>query len=227
VSGFVAWLDHWQTLVSGVLAIAAAVAGAALLRSQIAQTERHEKGRRQNRFNAARALLPLALDGVVGYAQATIAELASALPFCRNHGLLPPSFTIPSAPPDLVRPLQEAIEATEQNNVVALLSDIIGEMQVLSARVRGLSDPQQMRHASGVHLNIEEFLVQAGKLYAMASALFDFARREDDVGPKVVAWGKVVSALQMSHICNDEYSGVYRILERRMHSGGPAWCYGE
>src|SRR5688572_15153227 len=68
------WLNTWQTLFGGILAIAAAAFA-------IGQTERHESRRRQSRHAAARATLPLTLSGICDYATSVAGHLRTVLMF--------------------------------------------------------------------------------------------------------------------------------------------------
>lgn len=58
------WLRTWQTLISGLLALAAAIWAGRLLRRQIAQTEAFNRRQIADRHKASRAVLSLALSAI-------------------------------------------------------------------------------------------------------------------------------------------------------------------
>ncbi|KXF76554.1 hypothetical protein ATN84_10855 [Paramesorhizobium deserti] len=62
------WIYHYQTLITGIFAIGAALIGASAINGQIQSAERQERERRDARHAAARATLPLALSAITQYA---------------------------------------------------------------------------------------------------------------------------------------------------------------
>jgi len=65
---FIDWLDHWQTMLTGIGAVGAAAASIYYLRKQISNAAIEETARRSRRFTAARARLPLLLSDTIQYA---------------------------------------------------------------------------------------------------------------------------------------------------------------
>jgi hypothetical protein len=215
------WYE-WQGLVSGLLAIAAASYGALLLNKQIAQAEVE---RRTRRFNAVRATLPLTLSGICTFSKDMLSELSpvrSAMAHL-GSGPLPNGFSAPSPPSDLVNALQDMIEATSQHNVVGAISEMISEIQTLSSRVAGLSDQAQMARAIGMDRNIDEYIIQAARIYAISESLFDFARRKDETGPRNVPWDRVYSALHFANIEDHQFPDLYADLAKRSQRLEFAW----
>jgi hypothetical protein len=231
VTQFVNWLDHWQTLVSGVLAILAAFAGAMLLRKQIAQTEGHERDRLRRRSNAVRATLPLTLSGFGAFAKSAVIELKNAqLLLPANHiGVLPPGFNPPVPPSELVNDLKEMIESTDDEAVISAMSEIVSEVQTLYSRMSSLNDPIQMAYIVGSSLTMDQYIVQAARLYAIVEGLFDFARRKTECGPSSIAWDRVHSFLGQLYIDEAGHPGVFKVLHTRQKRLSVAWggpCYG-
>ena len=74
-AGFVAWLDHWQTLISGVLAVAAAAVSIGFLSKQIRQADKQEQERQRRRHATAKATLPLALSQIRDSTEVAVREL--------------------------------------------------------------------------------------------------------------------------------------------------------
>lgn len=217
------WYD-WQSLIGGILAIVAAFVGAWLLYKQIRQVERHENERRNRRIAAVRATLPLILSGICQFAREMINELSSARTQLGNGTTIPTSssFSPPPVPTAFVAALQDMIEATGDTAIVDLLSEIIGEIQVLSARAGSLIDVRS-RGIMGVGSNLDEYLVQAARLHALAGGLFEYARRRDEDAPSAIAWDRVASALHASHVDDHTHPGAFAILTRRMNAWQSVW----
>lgn len=220
-------IQNWQDLVAGALAVLAAIGGALLLNRQIRQTEKHEQSRLKRRFNAARATLPLTLSGLCAYATSMLAELSQIRRVFHYLGdeQIPHHFSPPPPPIELVSSLQGMIEATNQDNVVDLISEIIGEMQVLSGRVNMLTDVTEAHHVIGQAQNVDEYMLQAAKIYALASSLFEFARRENEVGPIAVGWENVLTGLHLMHIRDDQFPELFQIIERRSARKNNVWQF--
>jgi hypothetical protein len=227
VSEVISIVHSWQDLIAGGLAVLAAIGGALLLNGQIRQTEKHERSRLNRRFNAARATLPLTLSGLCAYATRMMGELSQVRSVFNFVGddQMPPRFSPPLPPIELISSLQEMIEATNRENVVDIISEIIGEMQVLSGRVSLLNDETQMQNAVGLAQNVDEYMLQAARIYALASSLFEFARREDDIGPMSVSWADVLSGFNIMQIRDDQFPDLFGLIQRRSARRDNVWQY--
>lgn len=222
---FFVWLDHWQTLVSGVLAIVAAVGGAALVFRQIAQADKHERDRLRRRSNAVRATLPLTLSGLVSFVSEALKKLIDVRKNLPDHhvGPLPPGFDPPAPPSDLVESLKDMIEATDDETIVSIISLIVAEVQTLTSRMNSLNDPVRMSNAVGVDINVEEYIIQAAILNSIIEGLFDFARRKKSTGPSSVSWDRVYSVLIFMHVDEVEFPKLFATLKRRESQSDFAW----
>lgn len=225
MSCFIDFLDKWQTLISGFLAVGAAAVGTYFLRKQIAQSELHERTRLRARLASARAVLPLALDQIANYATQQIGALAELHENCRLWTLEAPKPSLRKVelPSDVIFLLREAIEAADANRLpkaLELLSDIIAEIQVLNARIEGAEERLAKSGPSGLTLELEEHIVLAAKLYGLAVGLLPFARRADGDGPIAVSWNDARNRLITSRV---EIPGVNQILDRKLLAATTIW----
>ncbi|MEQ1543201.1 MAG: hypothetical protein ABL926_13220 [Novosphingobium sp.] len=210
-------LFEWQTLVGGLLAILAAGAGSFLLYSRIKQSERHELERRGRKFAASRATLPLALSEVTLFARRMVTWLENHRAYLSSAALAANPVDPPSIGDDLIRNLQEFIEATYNTVAVDHISEIIREIQVLSSRAESLILDSSM---IGMTFSVDEYVVQAARLHVITGHLFGFARGKDKGPPDSISWDEVGRYLSVQHhIDEDSHPGVYSILQRR----GAAW----
>lgn len=84
MNDWVSFADHWQTLISGILAILAALSGAGLVYYQTRQTRAVEEDRLQRRHAAARSTLPLVLSSIMNYARQVAAGMRQ---LCRAQAI--------------------------------------------------------------------------------------------------------------------------------------------
>jgi hypothetical protein len=214
-------LFEWQTLIGGVLAISAAILGAILLWIQIKQAERHESQRRSRKFAANRATLPLTLSEITKYARTSIAEMKSL----HDQISFPSSMVLQFDPPNFkessILSLRDFIDYSIYISVNDCLSEIIREVQILSSR---MSDINLERDRSILRIEIEEYIVQAGRLNLITGILFPFARSTEDALPAYTDWEAIASHFSVSqNMPKDEYPGVYSILERRANAWSSVW----
>ena len=73
------WLNRYQTMISGLLALSAAVAAYLAAKLQIGHIERLEEKRRQAEENAARARLSFALKDIMSYAASCMTHFLTRL----------------------------------------------------------------------------------------------------------------------------------------------------
>ena len=214
-------LFEWQTLLSGALAIGAAGAGAILLYSQIKQADRHESERRERRFAAARATLPLALSEITSFARIMVEVLAALRTRVINPTALPEAFVSPTVSDELIKNLQGFIEAAHDFTIVDHVCEIIREIQVLTARVESLQNDASL---IGQEANIDEYIVQAARLHVIAGNLFDFARGSETNPPSSISWAELSRYLSVQHhIYEDRFPGVYVVLQRRAKAWASVW----
>jgi hypothetical protein len=79
-SGFTAWLDRWQALIAGVLALVGAIGTVYFLYAQIRQAGDVDQARKSREELAAKTVLPLALSQLANYAGDCIRVLAHYAP---------------------------------------------------------------------------------------------------------------------------------------------------
>ena len=105
------WLNRYQTMVSGILALSAAVVAYLAARAQIRHAENLIEKRRQTEAYAARATLPLALSEVCDYAGACFDIFKSRLPNYKDRSPL----DLPTFPSSAVKPLQDCIRFSDKD----------------------------------------------------------------------------------------------------------------
>ncbi|HWQ86362.1 hypothetical protein [Brevundimonas sp.] len=173
------WVRDWETIFAGALALAAALIAAVFIQRQIRQVE----DRRERRYLAVRATMPLTLSRLCNYADACVQLL---LPFSRkkaNGGhfedVAAPAFELPAVPADIITDLRDMIEACSPEQACPLV-ELLKVLQVQMSRLRSLhadlAGPKRKIVGDSYFLMV---MLDSADLYARASNLFDFARAED------------------------------------------------
>jgi hypothetical protein len=203
---FQTWLNHWQTVVGA--AIALPLAFGAIVAPLFIEGQRYSR-----RLAAMRASMPLRLSQVVNYAKSAMKALAAVRG--KDNADLPQGtvFKKPEVPPDLIDALERTIEAIGSRRVVKRLANMIGEMQVLDARMGGLESKPEMG------ANIDAYLIQAATVYAQAESLFDFARRRAPTTASRIDWGDVQRAFRMGQVYEGSHPDVHAFVARLRERG--------
>ena len=188
-------LDHWQTLVAGLMAIAAALVGGFFVNGQVQLARRQEDERMRRRHAAVRAIMPLTLSALMEYARLCgralrVLHLSSPRSDVRSAEVA--DFELPPVPGDRIAALADVIEASPPE-VGRVIARLLSKLQVQDGRLRSIKaeilDPHgHLRSAPKVML--EDFIIDAADLYARCEGLLDYAREaSDEAGGEPAAAG--------------------------------------
>ena len=210
-------LERWQTLVAGLLAIAAAFVGGTYIEKEISAARELEANRNRRKFAAVRATLPLTLSAVTEYSRRSASALRSIHAHARGnaipHGTPLPDF--PDLPIAAVSEIKETIEYADED-LYGALADLLGELQVHQSRTSHLQRNLRERANHVVMAaNIEDDIIDAAEIFARAAALFDFARRENDGVSLEITAAAVVSALNQLDCRDHAFPQVHQTVARR------------
>ena len=194
----IGWLDHWQTMITGLLAVVAAFIA-------LGADTRRGKSERKRALEAARLRLHLAASDLIGFAR-------EALSFLKHHldhtnELAPPLPTLPLAALDA---LAAFVEATDDLTASAYVSNLVSRSQVLNSRLHSSSEDSALRHGSTAW----SYVRNAAEVYAGAEGLLPYARGEQSSPPHSLDWTRVKSALFFADIYEDSYSDLHAFIDR-------------
>jgi hypothetical protein len=218
LSAAILWLHQWQTLVGGLLAIVAAWLGVSMIKRQIGQADKHEQERNRRRLAAARVVFPLTLSSLCGYATNS-AHYVLAILATRRGNSIPrdTSYSLqgPSLPDDAIQGLMAMAEAADEE-VSAIIWRIADRIQVQYARLSEVHSAMGGQRPGSVITadNLEVYLIDAARIYALATSLFSFARPRKQGALKGVDWNDVASALSIMEGGFEISEGVYETLEK-------------
>jgi hypothetical protein len=139
-TGFAAWLQSWQTLLAATVASVAAYIAFQNTSRTLAHAESLETNRRKRKHAAVRAVLPIALSQVNGYAEKPAKALSALVEKCEGDELPVGSAKdslIEPLPPETLKILADFIEFTDAGNL-EVLESTLARIQIHDARLRGL-----------------------------------------------------------------------------------------
>lgn len=216
------WLDNWQTLIAGFLALSGAGLTISKISDQISQVDRIETKRLLRDHQAVRATLPLTLSAICEWASGMALELNRAGIEMTENGerMIGDGFASPNFPVAHIFEIQQVIRSTDEPTVIKPLCEIIREIQTLWARCDGLRDFQRGIVRVGIQSEIDTYILQAGKIYVLAGSLFDYARGASQVGPTEATWDLVTQFLMRFRI---ETQNRFGRIERHAEHNQAFW----
>jgi hypothetical protein len=182
------FLDHWQSLVAGLLALIAGVITVAAIFRQTKSHEREARERRERLVRAYRASLSDDLAAIARYAKDSGLATYEMLKL-PSRPLDLPALETPSLDPSVLEHLRMLIENHDPRSG-EILADLIGCYQIQQSRLAAevnLYNPPSMRAikalsdpASGasIHWNVVFTVSKTVELYLRSTQLFKYARRE-------------------------------------------------
>ncbi len=183
----IATAEKWQTLIAGVLAIAAAGVGGWFVYQQTLQQDAHERERCRGRFAAARAMLPLTLTSICEYSVSCGMQVKGVMDAWQSQQQFPHgyAFDIPSVPVEITDNLRLFIAASD-DIVGQYAARIIVMMQIQAARCRDLarelrwSGPTRMIYARH---SLARLAADFAELCVVSEAFSPFARKRSETPP--------------------------------------------
>ncbi len=173
----VALLYLWQTQVAGVLAIGAALVGAAAVLHQTAADRQRERCQLARRADALRAAMPMIIDGVSQYAFDCAKVYDDLWRAGSNPVIQRPDAPFPDLPQGLVDAVVTFLETIGNGPGARQLTTLLRDLQIYRARARDTS----YRAAAGsssilVRHNLISRAVDSALIYARCEKLFVYAR---------------------------------------------------
>ncbi|MBP1848499.1 hypothetical protein J2046_006795 [Rhizobium petrolearium] len=228
--GSLGWID--TTLVTGLAAVTAAALSIRAVKDQIKASDsavqrqiEHgvlvEKNRRDAKRAAARATLPIYLSVICDYAETNGRSLYGLVRQCIDW-TLPRNVSLPEFPEipfEAATALRELVELSDVSERV-FLGSLLGEMQVQSSRLRGLT--RDRSSGTVVQHNLESYLADSVEIYARASELFDFGRDPNAKIPDGLSENAIGTGLHVMGVWDDEISTRVRrqIVRSSAHKRG-------
>jgi hypothetical protein len=193
-------ISEWQTLISAILALIAALWTVHEMRKQTRGDETRHENELLRKKLAARAQMPDALSEMSGYVRESCRYLV-----CGEKK--------PTAPVGATNTLKTVIEHIDTKEAEKTF-DLVSWFQVQHARLMGSQKPKAIETA--------EMLYDAALLQAKVNRLFDYARNEtEEVRPEKPSQEEMIGSLksavtvQVWAMRNDDFAETVNIIKRR------------
>jgi hypothetical protein len=179
-------LFEWQTLVGGLLALAAALLGAGFLYKQIKQTADLHREELRRRHNAVRSTMPLALAAINDLVAHVVDNLASTLEsedqpdfeVAFEDAAKPErsdKFVRISTPPYVMETMRSFVETLSLDREIRHIAELISSIQILIARYNSFS----FKEASVID-RLYGLLIDAAKVSLLNDTLYNYGRFVDN-----------------------------------------------
>lgn len=179
------WLYDWQTLISGVLAIVAALASIWMLHRQISQAETFRRDELSRRHAAARVALPISIAAVSSMVSEIVANVAAAIESLDDPDFetafndaardkLEPELVRVSLNPSVLGSFQGFVETLHNEYEVKHIAELISSIQILLARYNDF-DMKIINRVDGLY----DLLLIASKVSMLNDAVYNYGRFVD------------------------------------------------
>lgn len=211
------FLNRWQTLVAGLLALLGAWWTVRGIRGQIAQTALLEKERHLREERAAKVVLPMAVSELTQYSVDCIKLLE---PHVRSSGAsrqVPPDMTAPRIPDAILEPMQASARFADPS-VAAQIQQTLGWLQIQHSRLENLIQRARQRSSREIwEVEGVGAIMDAAELHAGCSDLFSYARGSTP-DPSLTFEKKLQTALFLAGIVDVDYPALSAAIKGRPSS---------
>jgi hypothetical protein len=177
------WLHGWQTLISGLLALFAALWAGRLLNKQIQQSENLATEQLKRQHNAARAALPLALSAVLVYCQKTADDIASTIETIEANqeslggsgNVMFQPFGQHEIPENAIQLFYKFIETLNEKSEAKHVGELISRIQIFQSRFYRI-----VSNETDESLSLYGLLLDCAVVKFLTESLFNYARFVDE-----------------------------------------------
>jgi len=214
VQCFPHFLDKWQTLAAGVLALLGAWLTVTKIQKQINQIDKWETARRIREERAAKAVLPLALSELTQYSLDCIIFLVPFVPGGGQARVVTQGLEPPKRPDGIVGMLQ-AVARSDDESVSRNVMTLLSKLQVQNARIKGLvwrslrNQPPSMSMTEAL-----DSIYDSADLYAHTAKMFSYARDIDALRQGRSA-DELKGALRNIGIWDGDHPLIYEWIDKR------------
>ncbi len=222
------WIERFQTLIAGALALFAAIWTVRTLSHQISQAEQRHQDLIRRKFNAARAVLPLVLSRLCGYAESSILYAAKERDAVKEREPISNNCEIteetPAFPDDIIPLLKDIIEYAD-DKIAESTRGLVLKIQTQRSGLTSLPKTLESQFLSGETITtyisaFDQAIFNAAHLCVHASNFFDYARHRKDEAPSLPTKDEVQKKLFWLGIEESKFPEVYGCVSR--HYDKPA-----
>jgi hypothetical protein len=185
IHGVEHWLHDWQTLISGFLALGAALWAGRLLQEQISQAEKFRQDEIKHRHNGSRVVLPLALASINELCREVSNAIAHEIEVRQNFDAAFDEATEHSAliqfkpvalAPEVISEMKGFAETLRGQKSVQHVGELMSSLQILASRYNSFDLSQ---HKDVVLHGLSELLIDAAKVGLLNDKMYNYGRFVD------------------------------------------------
>lgn len=207
-------LREWMQASGAILAVMAGGVGAYYLDRQLRLSDNQERNRRTLRFHSIRATLPIYLSMITAYAEGTMATLKQLQHYTGHAISLQHPPEVPEIPFEAVKALQEFIEFSDGERPRIMIA-LLAEIQVHNARMVRVTERSKGGQLKVNLDTLTEYVIDAAKIYALTSSMYDFSRFRRPYLPSYILWDDVHRAIKIANIDPGIFPDLAQRIERR------------
>lgn len=219
------FVKEFQSLISGVLALVAAILAWRAIERQIVQQHELEEERRKRKLEAAKAGFPPALIDIFDYATKSQEILINALKSRSNSQSelldLQPSDApeMPAYPLAAANNLIAAIEYADEP-LVRVIGRLSGTLQIQYARLQDLvnrwSGGRPRRSSIAVRENAYTFMTDSLEIEIFAGRLISFARDGEELNVAAFEVSDFSPLVYFLHLDSDDQTRLLEYIDRKL-----------
>ena len=208
------FVNYWQTLLAGLLALLGAWWTVGKISDQIKQAADFERDRHIREERAARIVLPLALSELAQYAVDCIKLLQPFAPVTGEGPQIEPGTTAPRIPDGILEPMQASARFAEAN-IADEIGGLVAWLQAQHSRLEGLIQRAAGRPGKDIW-NAEAIgaIMDAAEVHARCGKLFPYSRVLSP-DPKLTFQKQLQTALFVAGIVDVDHPGLAAAIETR------------
>lgn len=223
------FIQDWQTLLAGLLALTSAIWGVVTLQKQITLSEKHEHQRLMAKEKAARAVLPLTLSTIINYVEQS-SNFLRPIYESRENGSIPEqartNVNVPKVPESAIGSLQSMVEAAAPTNpnIADAIAKLIQQIQIQNSRMASIVSREDSRNPIHISIvltiNIESLIIKTAVIQVLAECLLEYARYEAET-PSMPTWDNVSRALRLQNWLEHLHPDLYGTVTQRSARAAP------
>jgi hypothetical protein len=209
-----AHLDHWQTLVAGVIALLGAALTVWLIRRQIKQAADFEKDRHIREERAARIVLPMALSAIAQYAIDCIKLFEPYAPVIGKGPQVQAGMAAPRIPDGILEPMQASARYAD-STIADEIGGTVAWLQAQHSRLEGLIQRAVERPGKDIwSAEAIGAIMDAAELHACCGKLFPYSRGSTP-DPNLTFQRRLQTALFLAGIVDVDHPSLEAAINAR------------
>jgi hypothetical protein len=190
------WIDQYQSLLTGILALFVGAASIYALNIQIQQAETFKQDELERERRSVRPLLSFLLVKILDYSQSCFVQLrqieSQIVASGQQEFSLPVKIDFPILPDETFDSLHLNLKFGSIS-AISVISKLLIKLQIQNSRYRNLIQPEPHQNSDSL-LNLHVYMADVLEVSTLCSRLFPYARNELNEVETAIEWGHLFQA---------------------------------